>query len=77
MNHLDQIDAIKSEARLELIKKTHQRIKGKTKPTFASVMHKLAEREDEPSNIIQHIDFAIDTCMESDLAAENLAEMFG
>ena len=74
---ITQIEEIKSEARENMIRKIHQRIKGKTKPSFSTVMHKLAEKETEPSNLIQHVDFAIDTHLEGDLASENLAEMFG
>ena len=76
MNVLDQIDAIKSEARENLIRKIHQEIKP-NKPSFASAMHKLAEKEDNAAFLAQSIDFAVDTHMESDLASENLAEIFG
>jgi len=76
MTTLDQIDAIKSEARENLIRKIHQNSKP-SKPSFSSAMHKLAEKEDNFAYIGQSVDFAIDTHMESDLASENLAEIFG
>lgn len=77
MNALDQIDEIKSEARLEIIKRACQKLKGKTRPSFSSMMHKIAEKEDHSSNILQSVDVAIDTFMQSDLAAENMREIFG
>jgi len=76
MNALDQIDAIKSEARENLIRKIHKNMKP-SKPSFASAIHAIAEKEDKEVNLAQSVDFAIDTHLESDLASENLAEMFG
>ena len=72
-----EIRQIELDKREELIGQIDRKLKGKTKPSFSTVMHKLAEKDNEPSNLIQSIDFAIDAHMESDLAAENLAEMFG
>jgi len=86
MNVLDQIDAIKSEARENFLANRENKIREicqkkrvikPSKPTFASAMHSLAEKEDNSVFLAQSIDFAVDTHMESDLASENLAEIFG
>jgi hypothetical protein len=76
MNAIDQIDQIKSEARLELIKKACKRLKGKTKPSFSTVMHKLAEKEESFSYLDQSCQ-AVESFESSDLASENMSEIFG
>ena len=75
-NLYSQVRQIELEKREELIAKICQSRKP-SKPSFSSVMHKLAEKEDNSAFIGQSIDFVIDSYMESDLASENLAEMFG
>jgi predicted DNA-binding ribbon-helix-helix protein len=65
---------VELEAREKLIAKICQR---KRKVSFASAIHAIAEREDKQVNISQTVDVAIDHYLESDLAAENLAEMWG
>ena len=72
-----QVRQIELDQREKLIGQIARKLKGKTKPSFSTVMHKLAEKDHEPSNLIQNIDFAVDNYESSDLSAENLAEMWG
>ena len=74
---IDQIDQIKSEARENLIREIVQKNKGKvSKPSFSTVMHSLAEKEDHFSFIDQSIDFELDTYLESDLD-DSFSQAFG
>jgi hypothetical protein len=86
MNVLDQIDQIKSEARENFLAKREdqirqiaQRIKGKSKPSFSSVIHALAEKEDSRVEIAQSIDNLIDLNIQndSDFSNQDFSQAFG
>jgi len=79
MNHLEQIDAIKSDKRLELIGSIAKKLKGKkVEPSsFTSAMHELAEKDNSSAFIAQSIDSLKDFQTYEKPDENILSEMFG
>lgn len=78
MNHLSQIDAIRSEKRIELISSIAQKLKGKViKPSFTSAMHQLAEKDNSSAFIAQSIESLKDFQTYEKPDENILSEMFG
>jgi len=81
MNHLSQIDAIRSEKRIELIGSIAQKLKGKvikpSLPSFTSAMHQLAEKDNSSAFIAQSIESLKDFQTYEKPEEDILSEMFG
>jgi hypothetical protein len=78
MNHLSQIDAIRSEKRIELIGSIAQKLKGEViKTSFTSAMHQLAEKDNSSAFIAQSIESLKDFQTYEKPEENILSEMFG
>lgn len=73
---LEQIDEIKSEARLALIKQAHKKIKGGKRKADHGEYGELFNGVGK-IDITHYVDVPINTYMETDLAHENMMGIFG
>lgn len=79
MNHLEQIDSIKSDKRLELIGSIAKKLKGKkVEPSsFTSAMHEIAEKDTSSAFIAQSVESLKDFKIYEKPDEDALSEMFG